>query len=73
MLLLRDRLLVLGRRVGGVELNAADRALLAAFSRVLPRRAWGSLLVKPATLLGWRRELVARRWTDPRIAPQRGA
>src|SRR2546430_371615 len=68
---LRHQLLVLERQVGRVELNAADRALLAAFSRVLPRRAWGSFLVKPATLLRWHRELVARRWTYPRRGPGR--
>jgi putative transposase len=71
ILLLRHQLLVLERQVGRVELNAADRALLAAFSRVLPRRAWGSFLVKPATLLRWHRELVARRWTYPRRGPGR--
>src|SRR5207247_2437666 len=39
-------------------------ALLAAFSRVLPRRAWRrSLFVTPTTVLRWHRELVARRWT----------
>jgi putative transposase len=71
ILLLRHQLLVLERQVGRVELNAADRALLAAFSRVLPRRVWGSFLVKPATLLRWHRELVAGRWTYPRRGPGR--
>ena len=71
ILLLRHQLLVLERQVGRVELNAADRALLAAFSRVLPRRAWGSFLVRPATLLRWHRELVARRWTYSRRGPGR--
>jgi transposase InsO family protein len=52
-------------------LDAADRALLAALSRVLPRRAWGSFLVTPATLLRWHRELVARRWTNPHRRPGR--
>jgi hypothetical protein len=47
ILLLRHQLLVLERQVGRLKLNAADRALLAAFSRVLPRRAWGSFLVTP--------------------------
>jgi transposase InsO family protein len=64
---LRHQLRVLERQVGRPQLTPADRALLAAFSSVLPRRAWKrSLFVTPATLLRWHRELVARRWTYPR-------
>jgi hypothetical protein len=50
-----------------------DRALLAAFSRVLPRRAWAAFLVTPATLLRWHRELVGSRWTYPSRRPARPA
>jgi putative transposase len=64
ILLLRHQLRVLRRQVARPELTQADRALLAAFGRVLPRRALRtSLFVTPATLLRWHRELVARRWT----------
>jgi len=67
ILLLRHQLRVVRRQVARPELTQADRALLVAFSRVLPRRAWRtSLFVTPATLLRWHRELVARRWTYPR-------
>jgi putative transposase len=62
ILVLRHQLQVLERQVARPELSPADRALLAAFSRVLPRRAWGSFFVTSATLLRWHRELVARRW-----------
>ena len=66
ILLLRHQLRVLERKVARPELTQADRALLAAFSRVLSRQAWRRwFLVTPATLLRWHRELVARRWTYP--------
>ena len=70
---LRHQLQVLERHVGRPQLSQADRALLAAFSRVLPRRAWTSFFVTPATLLRWHRELVARRWTYPRCRRGRPA
>jgi putative transposase len=74
IVLLRHQLRVLERQVARPRLTPADRALLAAFSRVLPRRAWRtSELVTPATLLRWHRELVARRWTYPHRRPGRPA
>ena len=80
ILLLRHQLQVLERQVARPQLSQADRALLAAFSRVLPRERWASFFVTPATLLRWHRELVARRWTYPQPAsrpssrpPQRSA
>jgi putative transposase len=68
---LRHQLRVLERQVARPQLRPDDRALLAAFSRALPRRAWPSFLVTPATLLRWHRELVARRWTYPHRRPGR--
>jgi putative transposase len=73
ILLLRHQLRVLERQLARPQLTQADRALLSAFSRVLPRQAWGSLFVSPATLLRWHRELVARRWTYPHRRPGRPA
>jgi putative transposase len=72
ILLLRHQLRVLERQVGRPQLTQADRALLAAFGRVLSRQRWqSSLFVTPATLLRWHRELVARRWTYPHRRPGR--
>jgi putative transposase len=45
--------------------------VLAALGRTLPQVR--SLLVEPATLLRWHRELVRRRWTLPRRPPGRPA
>jgi transposase len=74
ILLLRQQLRVLERRGARLRLTPADRALLAAFSRVLPRQTWKrSLFVTPATVLRWHRELVARRWTYPHRRPGRPA
>src|SRR4029453_10180507 len=60
---------VLERLVARPQLRPADRALLAAFSRALPRGAWPSFVVTPATLLRWHRELLARHWTYPHRRP----
>jgi putative transposase len=71
ILVLRHQLRVLERQVARPQLRPSDRVLLAAFSRVLPRTAWRSFFVTPATLLRWHRELVALRWTYPRRRPGR--
>src|SRR6266536_2140437 len=65
-LLLRHELAVLRRQTGRPRLTPADRALFAVLSRPLPRPAWASLPVNPATVLRWHRQLVAHRWTYPR-------
>ena len=59
LLVLRYQLSVLRRQVPRPRLEPADRALLAAISRVLPRERWSCFLVKPETLLRWHRHLVA--------------
>jgi len=64
ILVLRHQLAVLRRRGARPKLKRADRALLAAFSRVLPRERWEVFFVEPDTLLRWHRRLVARRWSD---------
>lgn len=74
ILLLRHQLRLLERQVARPQLRPADRALLAAFSGVLPRAAWKrSFLDTPGTVLRWHRELVARRWTYPHRGPGRPA
>jgi hypothetical protein len=63
ILVLRHQLTVLRRQVARPRLEPADRALLAAVSRVLPRARWSCFLVKPETLLRWHRRLVAGAWS----------
>jgi putative transposase len=55
------------------QAKPADRALLAAISRVLPRSGWSCCFVGPDTLLGWHRRLVAGAWTYPHRRPGRPA
>jgi putative transposase len=69
ILVLRQQLTVLRRQAPRPRLEPADRALLAAVSRVLPRDRWSCFLVTPQTLLRWHRRLVAARGPT-RIAVQ---
>src|SRR3954454_9637953 len=62
---LRHQLAVLRRQVVRPRYNPADRMGLAALDKLLSRKRWAVFLVTPATLLRWRRELIARRWTYP--------
>ena len=71
ILVLRHQIAVLCRQVTRPELKTSDRVLLAALSRLLPRKRWQAFFITPATLLRWHRDLLARRWTYPRKHPGR--
>jgi putative transposase len=65
ILVLRHQLAVLRRQAPSLRFEPADRALLAAISRALPRARWSCFFVRPETLLRWHRRLVAGAWTYP--------
>jgi putative transposase len=71
ILVLRHELSILRRQAGRPRFEPHDRLLLAALSRVLPRRSWSAFSVRPETLLRWQRGMVARRWTYPHRRPGR--
>ena len=65
LLVLRHEVAVLQHQVTRPQVNWADRAVLAGLARLLPRPAWRGLFIQPATVLGWHRDLVRRRWSSP--------
>ena len=71
ILVLRHELSILSRQVSRPLFAPRDRVVLAALSRLLPRRSWRAFLVRPETLLRWHRWLVARHWTYPHRRPGR--
>jgi putative transposase len=65
LLLLRHQLRVLQRQQARKpRLTRADRALIAALARVIPkaRQAGLRLVVTPDTVMRWHRDLLRRRW-----------
>src|SRR5579859_3003658 len=62
LLLLRHQLRVVRRQVKRPRFEPADRAIMAALSRLVSRAALSSMLVRPETVLGWHRELIRRKW-----------
>jgi putative transposase len=75
ILMLRHQLAVFERQVRSPRLSWADRAMLSALVRLVPKvqrhQLW--LIVSLRTVMRWHAWLVKRRWTYPRRRPGRPA
>ncbi len=71
ILVLRHQGSILRRQVARPRPTWADRALLSALARLLPKTRRRHLFVTPGTLLRWHADVITRRWTTKSQRPGR--